>query len=774
VTRPAERRPAHAGPSRWARVRAAGRLAHTAAAAGIVATLGLGVTTLAVGPGAGAAEVYDPQPSVSIEEAHPGPAGEVSRAPGTPGFDPRQANLVTAEDQRIFGMVGQVLPGTAARTLTSPHAPPTLVLPGRTTPYTLDNLVEQGAVTRSPEGYLLVKSVLAAAGAQLRLDLPGGQLRMVSTPDGFTSIVGFKAQLELSGAQGAPLTLSSWNPAASATDSDETDGRAYLRAIGGRLDLSHVSTVDLGFWSGRTGGVAWTGSTSASTAGSASDLTTSGNHYGLFFSRSDGVLVNGAQIMRSVMDGVSVHTASTGTQLWNAVISDSGRNGVVVGAGARDTALRQVTATGSARNGIYLNGTPPASGPNAGGGTTAPASGFTVADSTSRGNSEHGVLVTGANQVTLSNDTVAANRDGVIVRGGTDGVVLRGNRISSPGGFAVAVRGGSTHTVVDQNMITNALTAVQVNDSAVAITNNDVAGMTVHAVALIGRSTGSSVKDNRVDGRGPSAIDTSRLAFGGVVTESGNDASNWTVDHDDVQFLSSFVSKHPLVLLWLLTLTFPLVARIVYRRRSRRTLGAHPYPNSAPPVVVARPRPAPAGRAPGRGRPGAPSPSTFRGGRVPPRALPESPVALPCFPALSGPAPAPRAAAGPAALHPPPPVPLPSPSTSARRSADPPGVSAGPVGVSAGPAGAGGPAEAAAGTTPPAVPAARPPDPADTGPRTPDPADTGPRTPDPADTGPRPPGPRAGEQHPDRPPAPPSALPPGRAGGTRITVVTPK
>ena len=37
------------------------------------------------------------------------------------------------------------------------------------------------------------------------------------------------------------------------------DGRAYLRSIGGQISIEHAEISSLGFWSGRTGGLALTG-----------------------------------------------------------------------------------------------------------------------------------------------------------------------------------------------------------------------------------------------------------------------------------------------------------------------------------------------------------------------------------------------------------------------------------------------------------------------------------------------------------------------------------
>jgi parallel beta-helix repeat protein len=519
----------------------------------------------------------DPAPSVSAGAAPHSRAAPTN--PSMPGFDPRQAALVAAEDTRVFALARGNRPGTPPHTQPVNGGLPTLILPGRPTPYDMDALVAGGAVVRQPDGgLLLVHSVLVDAGAQLSLNTPNSTLRMASGPGGNASLVSVKGSMNIGGGASAPMTVTSWDPAKNAPDTDPTDGRAYIRAIGSRMDLHDLNASDLGFWSGRTGGIAWTGSATQPATGSARQVNVSGNQYGIFAARTEGLLINGAQLKGSAMDGVAVHRGADGTQLWRVSSLANARNGIAVTQGAHNTSLNEVTTTSNARNGIYLDGTPLANGPNPSGAATTRSAGFTVDGSSAQANSEHGILVDNADKVTLSNNMISSNRDGIVVRGTTQGVALEQNHISSPGGFAVAVRDGSKDAVVDKNVISDALTAVQVDNAVAKVTGNEVDGMTVHGVSVIGAGSGSSITDNRLAGRGPSSIDVNRLSFGGVVDISGNDESNWVVDRDDARYLASFVSKHPLVLLWFLTLVFPFAARLVYKRRHKlRNLGKHPY-----------------------------------------------------------------------------------------------------------------------------------------------------------------------------------------------------
>ena len=63
----------------------------------------------------------------------------------------------------------------------------------------------------------------------------------------------------------------------------------YIREVGGMMTLTDVRASSLGFWSGRTGGVAWTGVTGTPSTGGATSSTFTGDTYGAFVARGRGV-----------------------------------------------------------------------------------------------------------------------------------------------------------------------------------------------------------------------------------------------------------------------------------------------------------------------------------------------------------------------------------------------------------------------------------------------------------------------------------------------------
>jgi len=139
----------------------------------------------------------------------------------------------------------------------------TLVLTPSSTPYTLLDLLvlEPQTLLRLNDGsVLLEENIVVNSGAVLQLSQPGGlTLHLASSPSGFVSIVSFGGRVSLSGSRGHNLVLDGWDEQAGQRDTRTSDGRAYIRMIGGQFSMNYVEATALGFWSGRTSGIALTG-----------------------------------------------------------------------------------------------------------------------------------------------------------------------------------------------------------------------------------------------------------------------------------------------------------------------------------------------------------------------------------------------------------------------------------------------------------------------------------------------------------------------------------
>lgn len=139
----------------------------------------------------------------------------------------------------------------------------TLVLTKRDVPYTIGDLLTLAPQTfvREPDGaYMLTENLVVQPGASLVLSDAGElTIRLASDSERFVSIVNFGGELVTRGTSAAPVTITSWDRDTGAPDTETEDGRAYVRSVGGRVELEGTTFADLGFWSGRTGGVALTG-----------------------------------------------------------------------------------------------------------------------------------------------------------------------------------------------------------------------------------------------------------------------------------------------------------------------------------------------------------------------------------------------------------------------------------------------------------------------------------------------------------------------------------
>lgn len=413
----------------------------------------------------------------------------------------RQAELVGREDQRLLDVVSSIPFGAAPFTAGSgPDS--TTVLTRIDKPYDLAALVALGVVQPLSDGsQLLVHSLLVAPGATLELSLPGSTLRLASNATGFASLVTWRGRTVLTGTAAAPMRVTSWDSLRAQPDDAQMDGRAYLRAVSGRMDLAHVVSSDLGFWSGRTGGASWTGSATGTATGTVTSSTFERNYYGAFLSRTRNLRVTGSTFRGNDLDGLALHRESRQIDVSDSAVTDNGRNGIAASRGAERVVLAGVEASRNGANGILLDGQPLASGPTASG---VPLGGYgnsSVTGGRVANNASQGVLVRGGQGVTVRDVEVTGNLDGISVEGPATGHAVLGNRVRASTRFAVTLDAATRDTVVADNVINGAVTAIRVRNSAVAVRMNEIQQASGHAVSAVGAAGGSVVRDNIAAGR---------------------------------------------------------------------------------------------------------------------------------------------------------------------------------------------------------------------------------------------------------------------------------
>ena len=266
-------------------------------------------------------------------------------------------------------------------------------------------------------------------GAVLDIEAPGTTLRMASTPAGFTSIVGWRGAVTMAGAADKPLTITSWDPGAEGPDRVSRDGRAYIRDVGAALTLRFVRAGALGFWSGRTGGIALTGLQESAATGAISDTEISDNHYGLFTSDVNKLTVTATTFRRSELAGVLLHRGTANVVVERSTAEANGADGFVADRGSEAITLRQISAVGNAGDGIRFNGAPIAEDAGPAGASNVPHRDFRLENSVVRDNRDDGVQATDTDQLVIAGNQVIGHNDGIVVTGRSPGAQITGNTV---------------------------------------------------------------------------------------------------------------------------------------------------------------------------------------------------------------------------------------------------------------------------------------------------------------------------------------------------------
>lgn len=537
----------------------------------------------------------------------------------------RPAVLVAAEDARL-ATARQLLPGTVAPFRFTSGGAATLVLPPRPTPYGLADLrtlAPQTFVEQAPGTYLLREHLVVAAGATLALTRAGGlALRLSSGADGFVSVVGLGGRLSFTGTAAAPVTLTSWDVGRQVADSELDDGRAYVRAVGGQLQTDHLQVSALGFWSGRTGGIAVTGSKRSDLtdegdldqapdtapapaaplsalvapagpvvpgvpvplrpvdAGAAlgpsriSATTIDGDAYGLFVSGARGLQVLDSTVRRSAVAGVVLHRDASDARIERTTVTDGAGDGVRVDRGSSGVVLTRVTAIRNGRNGITVVGGAQAAGPSATGGSTRSSGGTTVRDSAAEQNGRYGIEVQGGDEQRVEGNTVSGSGTGVLVTGPAQRAVVSANTVTGATGHAIALVDGVRDAVVESNVVSGSTDGVYLRGSSARVVHNTVRAAARHGVTLVGDVDGSSAGGNTLSGtgQGTAAVDSVRAT--GRVTWTPDDVT----DFDDTTSVHHWMKilLHPMNVLWLM-IALLLLASALRSRVHRRAAPGHPY-----------------------------------------------------------------------------------------------------------------------------------------------------------------------------------------------------
>jgi parallel beta-helix repeat protein len=590
-----------------------------AAILGLAAVIGAPVAAMA-------APTPAPSPSASQDAG-----ASVTGGSTYPGDPKSEALLTEAENTRLISVRSVVnqadITGASSagpyRLVTGKTY--TLVLPARASAYTFRDLqeLEPSTLVRQPDGsYLLGEDIVVDAGATLDIESDTGLvLRMSSTSDAFTSIVTLGGSLAIGGTETRPITISSWDPTTGKVDNDTTDGRSYIRVVGGNAKLSYVNFNHLGFWSGVTGGVSLTGTqkadlgtaiantgtpttstlpkvfgtsllpatgTGAGTLSITPDLSgysyvsalvqnvnVSDDAFGLFVSSAEGVAVSHVSVSRSLVDGIVFHRDVTNSTITNTTSSHNAVDGVILTRATSGVEINTVTAQHNGRNGITIEGGALAMGPNATGVPVSTYGNNGVSNSNASDNAHYGIAIIGGTNMRVTGNTASNDVSGVVVSDAASTTSVRNNLIENSSKQGIALRDAGTNTLVQGNTIDGADIGIYARNAGGNLDHNTIQDASTHAIALVGATGKSTIQKNTLQGSGYSAIDTSRTS-GTVV--GVNDEQHWINTKPFNVILGAIFQ--PLTIMWIAIALVVILSTIAMIGRRRRVV--HPYANMAP------------------------------------------------------------------------------------------------------------------------------------------------------------------------------------------------
>lgn len=501
------------------------------------------------------------------------------------------ASLVAAEDNRLRTVLH------ASRSMTTPTVMgvtgslSTLVLPSRPAAYSFSDLQNaQAIIPHQGGGYELVDSILVAPGATLTLDgasLPAGSatsLYLDRSAVGFTSLVAWGGSLKLTGIGAeTPLAVTGWDRDRQQPAADGGNGRPYIREVGGRMDLVNVRVSSLGFWSGRTGGVAWTGVSRKAATGSAVSSTFTGNAFGAFVSRADQIQFSDDLFEANELDGLRLHRNTTNSTVSASAAARNGGNGFSISRGATGDALRGDLAVHNRGNGFLLDGEPLVTGASPSGSQSVASVGTLLEASEAEASGRAGIIVEGGTGTVVRNNVVCGPVTAIAVRAAATGTMIVGNDIHCGGRVGLSIGPAVTGTTVDGNTVGDARIGLMVRNSpGVRIMNNRFTRISIFAISVRGSSPGVVGNGNVMEGQGFTPVDTRSGAVAPVITTS--DTSSWT-RRASVGVLG-YLRYHPILITWIGILLVVIISTLVMRARHRPQ---RPYAY----YIVRHPAPAP-------------------------------------------------------------------------------------------------------------------------------------------------------------------------------------
>ncbi|WP_166875865.1 right-handed parallel beta-helix repeat-containing protein [Salinibacterium sp. ZJ450] len=361
-----------------------------------------------------------------------------------------------------------------------PEPIPTILLPPRAEPYSLTEV--QGLLPDAFEtmdnAVLLRASLEIPDGARLIIDgAASPELRLLSSPDGFATIIARGGTLDVRGTRTTPLKVSSWDPVAGAVDENPDDGRSFILTLGGRMDIAYADIGYLGFGTGTSSGMAWRGAEHVvgqppdPALGDVSNSVLHNNWFGAYTYEARGMRWIGNTLANNTAYGFDPHDLSNDFLVEGNVAHGNGRHGFIFSRGCDRNVLRDNVAYDNRGHGFMIDDGR-TEGSEYGAARRLPSNDNTLIRNHSYDNDGSGIEIEGGSGTVIVDNLVERNHVGVRVKNGAS-AFIHDNRLVDNALAGVDVLANAGRVTVAENVITGGWASIALSEQgAAALTNN--------------------------------------------------------------------------------------------------------------------------------------------------------------------------------------------------------------------------------------------------------------------------------------------------------------
>jgi parallel beta-helix repeat protein len=492
------------------------------------------------------------------------------------------------EVRNIHEQPAQREEGEPFRALHADRLPATMVLPARSLPYTLAELrvrFPASLAAQAPGVMLLREHLLAAKDTTLTFDSSDfHELRLLSEPQRFTSIVGYMSRITITGTSGRPLVIRSWQPTPHRPDRLDGDGRAYVLMHGGRMDMTFAALEHLGFGTGQTSGAAWRGTEKPhiKARGDVVNTRFEGNYFGAFTFEAEAMRWIDNIFANNLHYGFDPHDFSNNFLVQGNSAYGNGSHGIIFSRGCDNNIMRANRSFNNDGHGIMIDDGKVKDDGDPRHAKAVPSSNNIIENNQLWGN-EVGIVLEGGDGNIARANQISNNGYGVRITDAATDSEISGNTIRASRQFGVFVYDGAKRSRIVNNTIALAKSAVVLRSGPNTVEGNTISQISGQGIVLSGDQSGSAVSANVIAGRGLRPI--SILEAQGIAPAdiANNAIGAWeTLGPRRAEYtLMGFMSSHPATLFWVIVFGLPLLMWLPSRLTSwgsprRRAVAASP------------------------------------------------------------------------------------------------------------------------------------------------------------------------------------------------------